>query len=82
MSLDKKITLMISTLSGGGAEGVCVSIANSFAEKGWLVNLVVLNLKNEAYVDRLSDKVNLVVLNVNHARYSVFSISKILNKKS
>jgi hypothetical protein len=80
MSLDKKITLIISTLSGGGAEGVCVGIANSFAERGWLVNLVVLNLKNEAYVDRLSDKVNLVVLNVNHARYSVFSLFKFIKK--
>ena len=80
MSSKKKITLLISTLSGGGAEGVCVSIANSFAERGWLVNLVVLNLKNEAYVDRLSDKVKLVVLNVNHARYSGFSLFKFIKK--
>ena len=80
MSSKKIITLLISTLSGGGAEGVCVGIANSFAERGWLVNLVVLNLKNEAYVDRLSDKVKLVVLNVNHARYSGFSLFKFIKK--
>jgi glycosyltransferase involved in cell wall biosynthesis len=80
MSSKKKITLLISTLSGGGAEGVCVGIANSFAEKGWLVDLVVLNLKNEAYVDRLSDKVNLVVLNVSHARYSGLYLFKFIKK--
>ena len=61
MSLDKKITFLISTLSGGGAEGVCVGIANSFVDNGWDVDLVVLNLKNEAYLNRLSKKVNLIV---------------------
>ena len=80
MSSEKKITLLISTLSGGGAEGVCVGVANSFAERGWLVNLVVLNLKNEAYVDRLSDKVNLFVLNVSHARYSGLSLLRFIKK--
>ena len=80
MSSEKKITLLISTLSGGGAEGVCVGIANSFAERGWLVNLVVLNLKNEAYVDRLSDKVNLFVLNVSHARYSGLALFRFIKK--
>jgi glycosyltransferase involved in cell wall biosynthesis len=76
----KKITFLISTLSGGGAEGVCVGMANIFAEKGWSVDLVVLNLKNEAYLNRLSNKVKLVVLNVNHARYAGFSLLKYINK--
>ena len=44
MNSNKKITLMISSLSGGGAEGVCVNIANSFAKRGWQVDLVILNL--------------------------------------
>ncbi len=81
MSLDKKITFLISTLSGGGAEGVCVGIANSFVDNGWDVDLVVLNLRNEAYLNRLSEKVNLIVLNVNHARYSGFSLLRYLYKK-
>jgi len=78
----KKITFLISTLSGGGAEGVCVGIANSFAENGWKVDLVVLNLNNEAYLNRISKKVNLVVLNVNHARYSSFSLFKYILKNN
>jgi len=80
MNPKKKITFLISTLSGGGAEGVCVNIANSFVENGWVVDLVVLNLKNEAYLNRLSNKVNLVVLNINHARYSSLQLLKYIYK--
>ena len=80
MNLNNNITFLISTLSGGGAEGVCVNIANKFAENGWKVDLVVLNLKNEAYLSRLSDKVNLVVLNSNHARYSGISLLRYIYK--
>ncbi len=80
MNSKNKITFLISTLSGGGAEGVCVGIANTFVERGWSVDLVVLNLKNEAYLNRLSDKVNLIVLNVNRARYSGLSLIKYIIK--
>jgi glycosyltransferase involved in cell wall biosynthesis len=72
---------MISSLSGGGAEGVCVSIANSFAENGWQVDLVILNLDNEVYLNRLSPKINLVVLKVDHARYSILPLLKYIYKK-
>ncbi|MDC0240406.1 glycosyltransferase [Candidatus Pelagibacter sp.] len=73
---------MISSLSGGGAENICVSLANSFAKNGWNVDLVILNLYNEAYLNRLSDNVNLVVLNVDHARYSFIPLLKyIYNNK-
>ena len=66
--------MMISSLSGGGAESVCVNIANTFVKKGWQVDLLILNLNDEAYFKYLSDKVNLVILNVNHARYSIFPL--------
>ena len=35
MSSEKKITFLVSSLSGGGAENVCVNIANKFAENNW-----------------------------------------------
>ena len=72
---------MISSLSGGGAESVCISLANSFAQNGWYVDLVILNLNDEAYLNRLSEKVNLVVLNVDHARYSLIPLLKYIYKK-
>ncbi|HGF7147563.1 TPA: glycosyltransferase [Vibrio cholerae] len=64
----KKITLLISSLAGGGAEGVCVNVANGLADHGWQVDLLVLHTNNSAYLERVSPKVNLVVLGVNHAR--------------
>ena len=80
MIKNKKITFVISTLGGGGAEGVCVSIANSFAHKGWKVDLVVLNLKNETYFHRLSKSINLIVLNINNVRNSTFPLLKYIYK--
>lgn len=80
MKTNNTISLMVSSLSGGGAEGVCVNIANCFAEKGWKVDLVIYNLNNEDIHDRLSAKVNLVVLNVNHARQSSMPLLKYIFK--
>ncbi|TXY22774.1 glycosyltransferase [Vibrio cholerae] len=65
-----KITLFISSLAGGGAEGVCVNVANGLADHGWQVDLVVLHTNNSAYLKRVSHKVNLVVLGVDHARHA------------
>ena len=72
--MTKKITLLISSLAGGGSESVCVTLANSFADDGWEVDLIVLNINNEVYLNHLSKKVNLVILNKKHARYSFFSL--------
>lgn len=69
-SKDKKITLFINSLAGGGAEGVCVNVANGLADHGWQVNLLVLHTNNSAYLKRVSHKVNLVVLGVDHARHA------------
>lgn len=66
---EKKITFLIGSLAGGGAEGVCVTLANGLAEQGWQVELLVLNLNDAAYHERVSDKVKLVVLDVSHVRY-------------
>lgn len=76
MSSKKKITFMISSLTGGGAEGICVNIANTFASKGWNVDLLVLNLNNEVYLDQISSNVNLVVLNVTNTRYAFLPLLK------
>lgn len=65
-----KITLFISSLAGGGSEGVCVNVANGLADHGWQVDLVVLHTNNSAYLKRVSHKVNLVVLGVDHARHA------------
>lgn len=78
----KKITLLVSTLGGGGAEGVCVTIANCYAAQGWKVDLVILNLKNAVYHDRISNQVNLIVLDTNHARYAAPALLKYIRKEN
>ena len=80
MTQEKKITFIISSLTSGGAENVCVNIANNFVNNGWQVDLVVLNLNNESYLHRVSKKINLIVLKVNHSRNSFFSLIKYLFK--
>ena len=71
---------MISSLSGGGAEGVCVNLANSFAKNGWNVDLVLLNKHDEVFLNSLSHRVNLIILNISRARYSMMSILSYIQK--
>lgn len=68
--IKKPLTFLVSSLAGGGAEGVCVNVANGLADLGYQVNLVVLHLNNAIYLDRVSEKVNLKVLGVNQVRYA------------
>ncbi|WP_272694363.1 glycosyltransferase [Providencia sp. PROV036] len=77
----KKITFFISSLSGGGAEAVCVNLANGLVCNGWQIDLVILNIHNEKYLKLLSSKVNLIVLNVDHARFSPIPLLKYIQKQ-
>lgn len=80
MSLNKKITLVISSLTGGGAERVCINIANRFVKNGWYVDLLVLNLNNQVHLDSISGNVNVLVLNVIHTRNSIIPLLKYFYK--
>ena len=80
MSASKKNNFFNKHIEWRWCRIFCVGLANTFAEKGWQVNLVVLNLKDEAYLSRLSDKVNLVVLNVTNARYSTYALLKYIHQ--
>lgn len=75
---NKNITFFISSLAGGGAERVCVNIANGLAERGWDVSLVVLHLERAVYKNELNDEVNLISLNAGNARYAPYKLYKFL----
>lgn len=77
----KKVTLVVSSLGGGGAEAICVNIANHLSESGWQVDLIVLNLKKEVHFEFISKKINLVILSVDQARYSFFPLIRYFFKK-
>lgn len=76
----KEITFLISSLAGGGAEGVCVNLANYLAEQGWKVTLITLHLHKSVYHTLVSDSVTLEVLNVSHARGSIIPLYKYLKQ--
>ena len=71
---------IISSLSGGGAEGVCTTVASGLADLGLEIELMVLNLRRATYQDRLSSNVKLTSLNVSNARYSFLPLIKHLRK--
>ena len=79
MSASRKITFLISTLSGGGAEDLCWN-CKYFCRKWMASQFNCVEFKDEAYLSRLSKKVNLVVLNIQHARFSAFSLIKYIYK--
>ena len=74
----KKITFFISSLNGGGAEGVCINLANALSKRGWNIAIVILNLNNAEYKDRIEDSVELISLNVSNSRYAFFKMRKLL----
>lgn len=82
MTKNKQCTLLISTLGGGGAEGVCITLANGLSNKGWNVDLVVLNLSDSVNLQKISNEVNLINLNVAKARESFVSLKKYLCHKA
>ena len=77
----KRITLLISSLKGGGAEKVCINVANELVNFGWTVDLLVLNLKNSIYQNQLSKNVRLIELHKISVRKSLFSLIKYIFKK-
>ena len=76
--MSKKIAFIIGGLRGGGAEKVCVTLANGLAERGYKIDLVVLSLNGAIRDKELSPKVNLVNLGVGHARYSALALWRYL----
>ena len=80
MRQDKEVIFLISGLSGGGFEGVCINLANGLASRGWKVDLVCLNLKKVDLLDKVDDKVNLVNLNINRFAFSFFPVLSFLKK--
>lgn len=70
----KRITLLINSLGGGGAEGVCVTLANSFVAKNIEVDLVVLSLQDSIRKNDLDHRVNLINLNTKRALKSFWKL--------
>jgi len=76
---NNRISLLIPSLALGGAESVCVNMANNFVARGWQVDLIVLHLNQAVYLDRLDPAIHLINLNVNQARHARYALSQQLS---
>ena len=64
----KKLTAFISSLGGGGAQGVFVTVINYFFALGYRVEIVVDDLENDVHSGRISDGISIIELKVNSAK--------------
>ena len=81
MSKAKKIFFLTTALSGGGAEAVCVNLANALASRGLDITIVVLNQKKSVYHNEINENVGYKVLNVSNLRYSFVKLFLLLTKE-
>jgi glycosyltransferase involved in cell wall biosynthesis len=73
----EKITIITPSLGAGGAEKVALNLANYYSSIGFCVDLVVF-MPNGHYQSLVSDKVNLVNLNVSRTLFVFFKLRKYL----
>ena len=76
--MKKKLTIVINALQGGGAERVAVTVANYLVQNGYEVNFTVMNLYDSVHQNQLDKRVNLINLNVRHARGSFIAFRRFL----
>ena len=75
-----KIHIFIAHMGIGGAERVCVNLANEFVKKGHEVHIVVLNLENDVNTHLLDKKVQVHSLGVSRLRYSFLAMLQYVKK--
>jgi len=77
--LKERIAIYVPNLKLGGAEKVCVSLANEFIEKGYIVDLL-LTVKEGVYINQISKSVNIFELSGKKASLDFFFVIKYLIK--
>ena len=76
------ISFLISNLGGGGAENVCVILANALSRISWHVEIIVLSDTKSYNRELINSSIKIVSLNSSRARYSPFTLSRYLQTKS
>jgi glycosyltransferase involved in cell wall biosynthesis len=74
------ISIFVPTLHGGGAERVTLLLARGFMEKGYDVDIVLVEHAG-IYLDQVPENVNLVDLNRKHVLTSLPRLIRYLRKK-
>ena len=78
--MDERIVLFIRSLSVGGAEGVCVSIANELKRSGRNVEVLTLVDLDSYRINSLDPKISMSSLGIKHARSAFNKLFKWLTK--
>lgn len=76
MTATEHIALLVGSLRGGGTERICVTLANELADRGYRVDLVVLNLRNAKYEHDVATRVRLVNLQVKAVRAGFLALRR------
>ncbi len=74
------IHVFIAHMGLGGAERVCVSLANEWAKMGHEVHIAVLNLEDDINTSRLDDSVSVHSFGVSRIRYAFLPFFKYIKK--
>lgn len=78
---NNKVYMFIAHMGVGGAERVCVTLANEMTEQGREVHIVVLNLENDVNTHLLSEKCVVHSLNVSRLRYAAPAMFRFVKKE-
>lgn len=78
--LEKSVILFIDSLRAGGAERVCVNLANSLSKKGVSVKLLVMNYEQYGCAYKLLDEIEIIDLKCFKARHLCIPLLKYLYK--
>lgn len=77
----KKILICLPNLNGGGAERVCVNIANKLSEEGNDVTLVI-SQQSGVYFNQVSEEIPILCLNCKKTSFSIFKLLAVVKKLS
>lgn len=76
----RKITSFISSLGGGGAQGVFVTVMNYYVQLGYDVQVVVDDLSSDVYSSKLDKRIGIFELNAKSAKQSLPKTYKYLKQ--
>jgi glycosyltransferase involved in cell wall biosynthesis len=69
-----KVVFFINSLGGGGAENICINIANGLFDSGWSIEILVLNLESKDFLKKLNPNIKIINLNVKRAKFSFIKL--------
>lgn len=78
--INSELWMVINALRGGGAENVCIKLANKFAEDGKRVSLIVLMGGEGAMFSRLKSEITVYDLKLESGPSSVTKLAAFLQK--